>query len=77
MIMTIMNDASRVSVNGYACPNALSSRPEFLRARAVSPIHAPSTGEVRPQAGSDVLMAKQLVDGTKAGVRVRSLGPPI
>ncbi|NEE04137.1 hypothetical protein [Phytoactinopolyspora halotolerans] len=66
-----------ISLDDYACMNALNGRFALAGSRSVSPVIAPSTGGVRPQAGNSILMVTRLVDEAKADVRVRNLGPPI
>jgi hypothetical protein len=67
----------RVSLVAYARTNALDGLLPWTGRRSVSPIETPSTGGVRPQAGSCFEVTTRAVDMAKGGVRLRSLGPPI
>jgi hypothetical protein len=77
IITTTRHVGVHASWTGYACANALDSDFSLFGRRAVSPVYAPSTGGVRPQAGTNGLMATRLVDEKKDRVRLRCLGPPI
>ncbi|WP_129665142.1 hypothetical protein [Phytoactinopolyspora endophytica] len=77
MITTKLHVRNDIWLADYACANALDGRFSFVGSLSVSPVKAPSTGAVRPQAGNNILMTTRRVDVAKGDVRLRSLGPPI